>query len=63
MFKFELHQVVEDTVTGFTGVILARSEDATGYVQYGIVPQTVKSNGSLPKMEWLNDARLKPIIN
>lgn len=41
-FKFENGQTVKDRVTGFKGVILGRTQYATGCIQYGICPPGAK---------------------
>lgn len=58
IFKFELNQIVKDKITGFQGVILGRTEYATGCVQYGICPQKLKSDGAYPDWVWLDGSRL-----
>jgi len=59
MFKFNLHQIVKDKVTGFIGVILGRSEYATGCRQYGVAPQKMTKDGKLPEWEWFDETRLE----
>ena len=58
MFKFDLHQIVKDHVTGFTGVILARSEYATGCIQYGVCSQKLNKDGSIRDWLWFDETRL-----
>jgi len=58
MFKFELHAIVTDKVSGFTGVILGRTEYATGCCQYGLGPQKLTKEGKIFEWEWLDETRL-----
>jgi len=58
-FKFELHQIVKDKVTGFRGVILARSQYATGCRQYGVAPQKMTKEEKPPEWEWFDETRLQ----
>ncbi len=59
MFKFELHQIVKDKVSGFTGVILGRTEYATGCIQYGVAPQKLDKDGKVCDWLWFDESRLK----
>lgn len=58
MFKFKLGAKVKDTLTGFSGVIVARAEYMLPEQRsYGILPIDLK-DGNMKKMEWLNEERL-----
>jgi len=61
MFKFELNEIVKDIVTGFTGVILGRTEYSTGCIQYGVQAMKLTKEGVLPKWEWFDETRLQHI--
>jgi hypothetical protein len=57
--KFKLYDVLKDKVTGFIGVCLGISSYATGCIHYGLMPQKVKKDGSIPdNYEWLDESRL-----
>jgi len=58
MFTFELHEIVKDKVTGFAGVILGRTEYATGCNQYGVQPQKMTKEGKTPDWEWFDETRI-----
>jgi len=58
MFKFELHAIVTDKVTGFAGVILARAEYATGCRQYAVQQQKLTKDGNVPDWLWWDETRL-----
>lgn len=61
-YKFELLDILRDKVSGFRGVCLARGEQATGCVVYGIAPQKLdKSTGKLLEWEWLAENRLEKV--
>ena len=55
--RFELGEVVKDNVTGFEGVVLARTEYFTGCNHYGLSSQTLKDGKPL-EWEWLDETRL-----
>jgi len=42
-FKFELGSKAKDTITGFEGIIISRSEWLTGCNTYGIRPKAIKN--------------------
>ena len=60
-FKFKLNNHVEDKVTGFSGIILARSEYSTGCLQYGVTPTDLNKDGDLKEWQWFDESRLKEI--
>jgi hypothetical protein len=53
--------IVEDKVTGLTGVVSSISFDLYGCIQAAITPK-YKEDGSLPNSRWFDVCRLK-IIN
>lgn len=57
-FKFKLNLHVRDKITGFSGVILGRTEYATGCIQYGICPKCL-IEGKYPDWQWLDESRLE----
>jgi len=58
MFKFELYMIVRDQISGFTGVILSRAEEATGCRVYGLQPQKLTKEGTPADWEWFDESRL-----
>lgn len=58
MFKFELGEIVKDKITEFKGVILGRTEYATGCRQYGLQQQKLLPDGKYPDWLWLDEVRL-----
>lgn len=57
-FKFELNTKVEDKVTNFQGVILVRSEYATGCIHYGVAPTSLDKDGKIQEWEHFDESRL-----
>lgn len=49
----------EDTVTGFTGVVMARTEYLNGCVQFCVQPEGMKEDGSPMDSQWFDEQRLK----
>jgi hypothetical protein len=66
-FKFQLGETVKDSVTNFTGVILARAQHMTNCNTYGVSPTKVTKEGKRPDCEWFDEPRLvaqgKPLMN
>jgi hypothetical protein len=59
MFKFELGQVVKEKITGFTGVIMGRTDYITGCKQYGLLSQKLdKTTGKPLDWHWFDEERL-----
>lgn len=59
MFKFELGQVVKEKVTGFTGVIMGRTDYITGCKQYGLLSQRLRKDTGKPvEWQWFDEERL-----
>lgn len=61
MFKFELGDVLKDTVTGFSGVCLGRSEYLTGCSHYGLQRKELTKDGKIAEYEWLDETRLEKV--
>lgn len=55
--KFEMGEVLKDKVTGFQGVVMARTEYFTDCTHYGLCSQTLK-DGKPIDWEWLDETRL-----
>lgn len=49
----------KDKVTGFTGIIIGVAYYLTGYHQYGLVPQSLKPDGSTIDAHWFDVDRVE----
>jgi hypothetical protein len=58
MFKFEMYEIVKDKVSGYSGVILGRTEYATGCRHYGLAARSVNKEGKVAEWEWFDESRL-----
>ena len=58
MFEFELNKEVKDILTGFKGIIMARTEYTTGCIQYGLGSQKLNKDGDIPEWKWFDQSRL-----
>ena len=52
-----LGRIGTDTVSGFTGRVVARCEYVSGSPRYELLPK-VDDKGALPKSEWFDQERL-----
>ncbi len=57
MFKFDFGEKVKDIVTGFTGIVLGRTDYATGCRHYGLLNQKLQ-DGKISDWIWLDENRL-----
>jgi hypothetical protein len=55
--KHELGKKARDKVTGFQGIITARTEHLTGCDRYQVTPP-VKADGTKPEEYWFDEAEL-----
>ncbi len=60
-FKFDNGQVLKDRVSGFQGVVIARTEYATGCRHYGMCSQELH-DGKPVDWEWFDESRLFLVI-
>lgn len=58
MFKFEMFDRLKDQVSGFTGVVLGRTEYSTGCKHYGLAAEAVNKEGTVPDWQWFDETRL-----
>lgn len=58
VFKFVLGEGVKDVVSGFSGVILGRTEYLTGCKQYAVGPRSLGADGRLMEAQWFDEGRL-----
>jgi len=57
--KIELGAIVVDTVTGFTGIAVARAEYIYGSTRVEVQPTKLTSDGDMVKGKWIEETRLK----
>ena len=58
-FLFENGQTVKEVVTGFTGVIMGRTDYLTGCNRYGVMPVKLSKEGKRAEWEWLDETVLE----
>ena len=58
MFKFEMFDRLKDQVSGFTGVVLGRTEYSTGCRHYGLVAENLQKDGAPSEWQWFDETRL-----
>lgn len=56
--RIELGTPVEDIITGFKGIAIARLEHLTGCTQYGVAPRANKE-GKFEETLYIDETRLK----
>lgn len=61
IFKFGLGVKAKDTITGYEGVIMGRTEYLTGCCQYGLLKQQLTNEGKIPAWVWFDESRLEAI--
>lgn len=59
MGKFNIGDLLEDKVTGFTGIAMAVTLYATGCIHYGLASKKLKTDGGTTDWEWFDENRLK----
>ena len=57
-FKFEKGVVLKDKITGFKGIVMARSDYYTGCNSYGLLSQKLK-DGKPVNWEWIDEGLLE----
>lgn len=57
MFKFNLGEEVQEIVTGFTGIVMTRTEFLTGCVHYAVGYRGL-IDGKPIDWEWFDESRL-----
>ena len=56
VFKFENGDVVEDSITGFRGVVVSRTNFAAGSNTYNVRPKNTKTDGTeIPAVQVVNE--------
>jgi len=56
-FKFDNGDRVKDAISGFEGIVSARTQYLTGCIQYGISYETLLE-GKVPDAIWMDEDRL-----
>lgn len=57
-FKFELGEGVKDVISGFSGVVMGRSQFLTGCNQYSVSPTKLDKDGKRQDWEYFDENRL-----
>jgi hypothetical protein len=58
MFKFELGCELKDVVTGYTGIVMARTEYFTGCKHYALQSRKLDKNSKTKEWEYFDESRL-----
>ena len=58
IFEFELGEILEDKISGFRGVVVARVQYLNGNRQYGLQP-FAEDSSKLPEIEYIGHNRLQ----
>ncbi len=57
-FKFKCGQRVEDSLTGFNGIIDGAAIWINGCVRYSVIPKIKKGENTRPEGWWIDEAQL-----
>jgi len=57
--KIELGASVVDTVTLFSGTVVARAEYLYGSTRLEVQPRTLTNEGDMVKSKWIDESRLR----
>jgi hypothetical protein len=57
--KFNMHDQLKDSVSGFAGQVLGITQYNTGCIHYGLAPRSLKPDGSVHTWEWFDESRLE----
>jgi len=58
-FKFDRGEEVKEVITGFTGIVIGRTEWLNGCKRYGVKPRELK-DGKPIQEEWFDEQQLEP---
>ncbi len=61
VWEFDLGVEVKDVITGFQGVIMARTEYLTGCDRFGVQPQKLDKDGKERDANWYDGSRLRQV--
>lgn len=56
--KIPLGARVRDRITGFSGVVVARTEWLFGCTRYGVAPEGLGEHGKIREAEWFDGSQL-----
>ena len=56
--KFNLGDKVKDAITGFSGIIIGRTEWLNRCVRYGIQSEKLTKENKLPESQWIDEEQL-----
>ncbi len=56
--KFNMKDILKDSISGFEGVVVAITKFATGCVHYGLALRNLKADGTLYEWQWLDESNL-----
>ena len=54
----ELGDRVEDRITGLSGIVVVKSEYMNGCRRFGVQPEKLAKDGTIPKDEWFDEPSL-----
>lgn len=58
MFKFNLGDIVKDSITPFKGVVVGRTEWLNGCIRYALQSQKLDTNGTPTDFQQFDEAQL-----
>lgn len=58
MFQHQLGDKVKDKVTGYEGIVIARSEYLNGCIRYGVQRDKLTKEGKPQESEWFDEKQL-----
>jgi len=58
LFKIKMGAKVKDVITGFVGVVTARTEWLSGCVRYLVSPQKLDKEGKPVEGQWIDEQQL-----
>ena len=57
--RIPLGVVVRDVITGFTGVVIGRTEYLNGCVRVGVQPRKLDKDGKVKEIEWIDERQVE----
>jgi len=58
MFKFEFGEILKDIYTGYTGVVMGRTDYFSGCRHCGLLCQKLDKENKIQEWVWLDESRL-----
>ena len=56
-----LGNLVQDNISGFTGIVTARIEYLNGEISFGVAPKSLTKDGARLSVEWFDATQLEVI--